>query len=147
MDGQLKIVCAIIKDHELDLHSKSMKSLIVATNWSKEDNIYYCYSHFNLCFKYRWTWSIFGNIIPTFSGRKNIESIVSEDIKNYGKEMDQSAHRTSSLTISEFEISKYLSHRESWISYSILLLTEIISFLICITRIYPFLIWSWLKLK
>jgi hypothetical protein len=38
-DKQLKIVCDIIKDHELDLHTKSMKELIVANNLSRNDKI------------------------------------------------------------------------------------------------------------
>ena len=39
VDGQLKIVCDIIKEHELNLDSKSMKELIVASNLSQEDKI------------------------------------------------------------------------------------------------------------
>jgi len=39
VDKQLKIICDIIKDHELDLHTKSMKELIVTNNLSKDDKI------------------------------------------------------------------------------------------------------------
>lgn len=39
VDGQLKIVCDIIKDHELDLHSKSMRELIVSESISRDDKI------------------------------------------------------------------------------------------------------------
>lgn len=39
VDGQLKIVCDLIKDHELDLHTKSMKELIVTSNLSRDDKI------------------------------------------------------------------------------------------------------------
>jgi hypothetical protein len=39
VDGQLKIVCDIIKEHELNLHSKSIKELIVSSNLSKDDKI------------------------------------------------------------------------------------------------------------
>jgi hypothetical protein len=39
VDGRLKIVCDIIKEHELNLHSKSIKELIVTSTLSKEDKI------------------------------------------------------------------------------------------------------------
>jgi len=39
VDGQLRIICYLIKDHELDLHAGSMKELIVANNLSQEDKI------------------------------------------------------------------------------------------------------------
>lgn len=39
VDGQLKIFCDIIKEHELNLHSKSIKELIVNSNLSKDDKI------------------------------------------------------------------------------------------------------------
>lgn len=39
VDGQLKIVCDIIKEHELNLHSKSIKELVVTSNLSKDDKI------------------------------------------------------------------------------------------------------------
>jgi hypothetical protein len=39
VDGELKIICDIIKEHELDLHSKSIKELIVGSNLSKNDKI------------------------------------------------------------------------------------------------------------
>lgn len=39
VDGQLKIVCDLIKDHELDLDTGSLKQLIVTNNLSKEDKI------------------------------------------------------------------------------------------------------------
>lgn len=38
-DGELKIVCQIIEEHELNLHSKSIKELIVAENLSKDAKI------------------------------------------------------------------------------------------------------------
>jgi hypothetical protein len=39
LDGELKTVCDIIKEHELNLHSKSIKELIVASNLSRDDKI------------------------------------------------------------------------------------------------------------
>mgnify|MGYP000489076957 CR=1 FL=1 len=39
VDGELKIVCDIIQDHELNLHTKSMKSLIVSSNLGREEKI------------------------------------------------------------------------------------------------------------
>lgn len=39
VDGPLKIVCEIIKEHELNLHSKSIKELIVTSNLSNEEKI------------------------------------------------------------------------------------------------------------
>jgi hypothetical protein len=39
VDGQLKIVCDIIKKHLLNLHSKSIKELLVTSNLSKDDKI------------------------------------------------------------------------------------------------------------
>ena len=39
VDGQLKIVCNLIKEHELDLHGRSIKELIVASNLSRDDKI------------------------------------------------------------------------------------------------------------
>jgi hypothetical protein len=39
VDGQLKIVCDIIKKHELNFHSKSIKELLVTSNLSKDDKI------------------------------------------------------------------------------------------------------------
>jgi hypothetical protein len=40
VDGKLKIVCKIIQEHELNLHTKSMKTLIVANNISREEKIH-----------------------------------------------------------------------------------------------------------
>jgi len=39
VDGELKIVCDIIKEHELDLHTKSLRELIVSENIGREDKI------------------------------------------------------------------------------------------------------------
>jgi hypothetical protein len=39
VDGELKLVCNIIQEHELDLHTKSMKSLIVSNNIGMEEKI------------------------------------------------------------------------------------------------------------
>lgn len=39
IDGKLKVVCDIIKDHELDLHSKAMKELIVSQSITREDKV------------------------------------------------------------------------------------------------------------
>jgi hypothetical protein len=39
VDGPLKVVCGIIKEHELNLHSKSIKELIVTSNLSNEEKI------------------------------------------------------------------------------------------------------------
>lgn len=39
VDGQLKIVCDTIKEHELDIYPKSIKELIVTSNLSKNDKI------------------------------------------------------------------------------------------------------------
>lgn len=39
MDGQLKIVYDIIKEHERSLHSKSIKELLVAHTLSKEEKV------------------------------------------------------------------------------------------------------------
>jgi hypothetical protein len=39
VDGQLKIVCNIIQEHELDLHTKSIKELIIANSLSRDDKI------------------------------------------------------------------------------------------------------------
>ena len=39
VDGQLKIVCNIIKEYDLNLYSKSVKELIVASNLSKEHKV------------------------------------------------------------------------------------------------------------
>jgi hypothetical protein len=39
VDGELKLVCNIIQEHELDLHTKSMKSLIVSNNIGVEEKI------------------------------------------------------------------------------------------------------------
>ena len=39
VDGELKVVCDIIQEHELDLHTKSMKSLIIFNNLGREEKI------------------------------------------------------------------------------------------------------------
>lgn len=39
VDGNLKVVCDIIKNHELEVHSKSIKSLIVSNDLSQEEKI------------------------------------------------------------------------------------------------------------
>lgn len=39
VDGKLKIVCDIVKEHELNLHSKSIKQLIIANNLSREEKV------------------------------------------------------------------------------------------------------------
>jgi hypothetical protein len=39
VDGELKVVCRIIQEHELDLHTKSMGSLIISNNIGREENI------------------------------------------------------------------------------------------------------------
>ena len=39
VDGKLKIVCDIIQEHELNLHTKSMKALIVSNNLGREEKI------------------------------------------------------------------------------------------------------------
>jgi hypothetical protein len=39
VDGRLKIVCDIITEHELNLHSKSMKAVIVTNDLSHEEKI------------------------------------------------------------------------------------------------------------
>ncbi len=39
VDGQLKIVCDIIKEDELNFHTKSITELIVTSNLSKDDKI------------------------------------------------------------------------------------------------------------
>ena len=38
-DGDLKIVCDIVKEHELNVHTKSLKSLIVENNLNQEQKI------------------------------------------------------------------------------------------------------------
>lgn len=38
-EGELKIVCDIIKEHELDLHSQSLGGLIASNNLGKEEKI------------------------------------------------------------------------------------------------------------
>ena len=38
-DGELRIVCDIVKEHELNLHTNSIKSLIVANNLNQEQKI------------------------------------------------------------------------------------------------------------
>jgi hypothetical protein len=39
VDGKLKVVCHIIQEHELDLQTKSMKSLIISNNLGREEKI------------------------------------------------------------------------------------------------------------
>ena len=39
VDGELKIVCDIIQEHDLNSHVKSIKSLIVSTDLSSEQKI------------------------------------------------------------------------------------------------------------
>ena len=39
VDGELRVVCDIIQEHELNLHTKSMKSLIVSNNLGREEKI------------------------------------------------------------------------------------------------------------
>jgi len=39
VNGKLKIVCDIIKEHELNLHTKSIRELIVSNNLSRNDKI------------------------------------------------------------------------------------------------------------
>jgi hypothetical protein len=39
VDGELKVVCDIIQEHELDLHTKSMRSLIISNNLGQEEKI------------------------------------------------------------------------------------------------------------
>jgi hypothetical protein len=39
VDGELKVVCGIIQEHELDLHTKSMRSLIISNNLGREEKI------------------------------------------------------------------------------------------------------------
>lgn len=39
MDGRLKIVCDIIEEHELNLHSKSVQKLIITQDISKDEKI------------------------------------------------------------------------------------------------------------
>lgn len=39
VDGQLKIVCDIVKEHELNLHAKSIKSLIIANDLTQDQKI------------------------------------------------------------------------------------------------------------
>lgn len=39
VNGQLKIVCDTIKEHELNLHSTSIKKLIISTSLSRNDKI------------------------------------------------------------------------------------------------------------
>jgi hypothetical protein len=39
VNGQLKIVCDIVQEHDLNLHAKSIKSLIVSTDLSSEQKI------------------------------------------------------------------------------------------------------------
>ena len=39
VDGQLKIVCDIVQEHELNLHTKSIKSLIVSEKLSQEQKV------------------------------------------------------------------------------------------------------------
>lgn len=39
VDGKLKIVCDIINEHELNLHSKSIKKLIINNNILRNDKI------------------------------------------------------------------------------------------------------------
>lgn len=39
VDGKLKVVCDIIKEHELNLHSKSIKELIISNSITREDKI------------------------------------------------------------------------------------------------------------
>lgn len=39
IDGELKVVCDIILEHEFDLHTKSIKSLIIANNLGREEKI------------------------------------------------------------------------------------------------------------
>ena len=39
VDGQLKIVCDIVQEHDLNLHVKSIKSLILCNNLSSEQKI------------------------------------------------------------------------------------------------------------
>lgn len=39
VDGELKIVCDIVQEHELNLHAKSIKSLIVSNDLTQEQKI------------------------------------------------------------------------------------------------------------
>lgn len=39
LKGKLKIVCDVIKDHELNLHSKAIQELIVTNNLSREEKV------------------------------------------------------------------------------------------------------------
>lgn len=39
VDGKLKVVCDIVKEHDLTLHTKSMKALIVSNNLGREEKI------------------------------------------------------------------------------------------------------------
>ncbi len=39
VDGELKVVCDIIQEHELNLHTKSIKSLIISNNLGREEKI------------------------------------------------------------------------------------------------------------
>jgi hypothetical protein len=39
VDGELKVVCAIVQEHDLNSHAKSIKSLIVSNNISSEQKI------------------------------------------------------------------------------------------------------------
>jgi hypothetical protein len=39
VDGELKVVCGIIQEHELDSHTKSMRSLIISNNLGREEKI------------------------------------------------------------------------------------------------------------
>jgi hypothetical protein len=39
VDGELKVVSDIIQEHELDLHTKSMRSLIISNNLGQEEKI------------------------------------------------------------------------------------------------------------
>lgn len=39
VDGELKVVCDIIQEHDLNLHTKSMKSLIVSNELTQEQKI------------------------------------------------------------------------------------------------------------
>jgi hypothetical protein len=39
VDSELKVVCNIIQEHDLDLHKKSMKLLIISNNIGREEKI------------------------------------------------------------------------------------------------------------
>jgi hypothetical protein len=39
VDGELKVVCDIIQEHELNLHTKSIRSLIISNNLGREEKI------------------------------------------------------------------------------------------------------------